>query len=139
MRALISMAFEKSRYLVQGAIGFELTRDLTVKEVELLISAVSEAERMARWINDSHPTESMVQVRLNQSISPASPGVSMPGHRVWIEVVHDNGELLRKAQVYAYEKWLEQLASALAKRGLREVKTVHSLIVVSATREFSCN
>lgn len=126
------------RYNVSGAIAFEFGWHTTEPDLAQLAEAIREVDRTFPWHDDIHP-----DAREFESICYLSDGRIFvqdiyPRRKVvWFSIYPTpQGGMLRKAQVYAYEKYLAKLAEELAKKKLSGIAEVRSVIEVRAATRF---
>jgi len=124
------------RYNMSGAIAFKFDWHTTEPNLAQLAEAIREVDRMFPWHDDIHPDAGEFE-----SIFYLGDGnvvvhnFHTPLKVVWFSI-HPKWDNLRKAQVYAYEKYLTKLAEELAKKKLSGIAEVRSVIEVRAATSF---
>ncbi|MDD5251701.1 MAG: hypothetical protein PHT12_03640 [Patescibacteria group bacterium] len=127
-------------YEATGKIAFWYGTCPVEPNLETLAQAIREADAEHPWIDEPLPDEQW------ESIWHMSKG-ELVKHRitsndedktervVWFRIVTKNA-YMRRAQVYAYERYLNALAQTLAKRHLPLVKEVSAVVEVIASTRF---
>lgn len=126
------------RYNVSGAIAFELSWHTFEPGLTLLAETIREVDRHFPWHDDPYPDTKFESIKYLGEGKVVVHNFKTPLKICWFTIVPGINNL-RKAQVYAYEKYLSKLAEELSKSELVGVIEVRSIIEVRSVTNFRVN